>query len=114
MTEIHYDNDVSSYQKGQGGQQIKEVLRYYSVLFSTRNWRLVHTTVKPDREEEGPSMFHVPCKTLTHCLFLDSPKCEKCGLKIPDSIQTLYTLHNADRRNETEYFDYKRNKGLTP
>ncbi len=76
----------------------------YTVVFKMRNWRLM---THPDEEDEpldGPSMWHRGCKGFTHVLSRSRPQCSKCGVKIPEKIQTIYTLLNWKHGTRKEYF----------
>ena len=76
----------------------------YTIIFKMRNWRL---TTHPDETSEplnGPSMWHRGCKSFTHVLSHSRPMCSKCGVKIPEKLQTLYTLLNFQYGHKEEYF----------
>lgn len=79
----------------------------YQVLFKIRNWRIT-TGIQikiPITNLDGPSMWHRGCKGFTHVLSRSNPKCVKCGVKIPERIQTVYTLLNWQHGHNEEYFD---------
>lgn len=76
----------------------------YTVVFKSRNWRLTTHPDESDTPLDGPSMWHRGCKGFTHVLSRSRPQCSKCGVKIPDKIQTLYTLLNWKYGHKEEYF----------
>ncbi len=77
----------------------------YKVLFSIRNWRITIDVQNPDVNFlDGPSMWHKGCSGFTHILSRSNPQCQKCGIKIPERIQTVYTLINWEHGTKEEYF----------
>ena len=79
----------------------------YEVLFSIRNWRItinVEAVPLTQPNLSGPSMWHKGCNGFTHILSRSQPQCQKCFRKIPERIQTVYTLLNWQYGNNEEYF----------
>jgi hypothetical protein len=87
------------------GQEVIDITKCFDEVFKTRNWRIVQ--VKGEENEpapEGPSMYHVPCKYMTHILHREAPLCVGCCVVIPSKIQVVYSLMNFKRGDDSGYF----------
>lgn len=54
--------------------------------------------------EKGVCIYHIKCGFFIHILYRKKPTCCLCSKKIPDGIQTIYTLLNANEINNLGYF----------
>ncbi len=54
--------------------------------------------------DNGPVMYHKPCKMWTVELNRKYPRCISCGKAIPSSMITPFTLLNWEYAHDPEYF----------
>ena len=69
------------------------------VLISDGDWNL-----EDYDGDDGPVMYHIPCKMWTIELNRKYPKCVSCGAAIPCSLIAPFTLLNWDNAHDPEYF----------
>ncbi len=71
--------------------------------------------------DDGPVMYHKPCKVWIIELNRKYPVCVSCKADIPASMITLFTLMNWNMAHDSEYFvpflredeEHKKNGGKT-
>ncbi len=54
--------------------------------------------------DDGPVIYHIPCKIWTCELNRQYPQCISCGASIPSSMITPFTLLNWEHARNPEYF----------
>lgn len=69
------------------------------VLISDGEWNLENYD-----GDDGPVMFHKPCKMWTIELNRKYPQCTGCGAGIPSSMIAPFTLMNWEQAHNSEYF----------
>ncbi|KKK91674.1 hypothetical protein LCGC14_2710590 [marine sediment metagenome] len=55
-------------------------------------------------DDNGPVIYHTPCKLWTAALNRKYPQCSSCGESIPCSMITPFTLMNWEHAHDPEYF----------
>jgi len=87
------------------GQRVLDIDECFKPVFKTRNWKLVQVKGQVGSEApEGPSMYHISCKHLTHVLCRSHPKCHGCNVPIPSRIQVVFSLLNFQYGDDPGYF----------
>ncbi len=86
------------------GQEIIDITKCFTEVFKTRNWRITQVVGESGPRAEGPSMYHITCKHLTHILYRDEPLCYGCCVPIPKRIQVVYSLLNFKYGDDSGYF----------
>ncbi len=69
------------------------------VLISDGDWNL-----EDYDGDDGPVMYHKPCKIWTVELNRKYPRCTSCGIPIPSSMIAPFTLMNWEHADNHEYF----------
>ena len=69
------------------------------VLLSDGDWNLENYD-----GDDGPVMYHKPCKMWTIELNRQYPQCVSCGMTIPSSLIAPFCLMNWEYANNPEYF----------